>query len=105
MPTLGGITAWISIGDRPLTEYGINVEDDHVKCYVEVPQLLPPVFSTMSPGSQTASLPSPAFGNPAHSPTTSPPHEYAINWKIQDLTYTMVAMVRQHLPMAYKSLA
>lgn len=95
MPTLGGITAWISIEDSPLPEYGINIEDDRVKCYVEVPQSLPAAFYTMNPGSQPASLHSPPPGGSTHSPAASSPLQYAINWKIQDLTYTMVAVVRQ----------
>lgn len=96
MPTLGGITAWISVGDKPLHEYGIEIVDDRVKCYVEVPQLQPVAFPTMTSGSHTTSLPSVPLGSPPHRPTASPSLEYAINWRIQDLTYTMVAVVRQY---------
>lgn len=94
MPTLGGITAWISIGDRALPEYGTEIVDDQVKCYVEVPPSLPVIFPVTTPGSQTVSLPSPAPGNSSRSPTIST-LDYVINWRIQDLTYTMVAVVRQ----------
>lgn len=96
MPTLGGITAWISIGEIHLAEYGIAVEDDRVKCYVEVPQVLPLAPSSLHQGSPSGSISSPPRTNTPLSPTTSP-LEYAINWRIQDLTYTMVAIVRDYI--------
>lgn len=92
MPSLGGITAWLSIGETPLSEYGIEIEDDHVKCYVEVPYTLPPPTNSMPPGSPSGSLSSPPPTSAPQSPVTAP-LEYTINWKIQDLTYTMVAVV------------
>ncbi|KAF8311970.1 hypothetical protein DL93DRAFT_1352699 [Clavulina sp. PMI_390] len=95
MPSLGGITAWISIGDVVLAEYGTEVDDDQVKCYVEVPQGFPP---SMPPTAGVTDSPSGSMSSPQHAPLPlSPalvPLEYAINWKIQDLTYTMVAVAK-----------
>lgn len=97
MPSLGGISAWISIGNTPLTEYGVEVDDDRVKCYVEVPPTPVVPLSLSSSGHShpgTSSAGASGNGNGAHSPNHAASLQYAINWKIQDLTYTMVAVVR-----------
>lgn len=91
MPSLGGITAWILIGETRLSEYGVDIEDDVIKCYVEVPHVIP--STNAAPGSPTTSVSPPPHGVPPQSPVGLP-LEYTINWKIQDLTYTMVAVVR-----------
>lgn len=97
MPSLGGITAWISIGETRLNEYGVDVEDDLIKCYVEVPPAAVPAPPV--PGSPTTSVSPPPLSRSHSAQPQSPaalPLEYTINWKIQDLTYTMVAVVRVH---------
>lgn len=100
MPTLGGITAWISVGDMRLPEYGVQVEDDNVKCFLEVPHV-PPQSSQrpLSPNASASPIPHPdatPLASPhGHNPALATPTtmEYTINWKIQDLTYTMAVLV------------
>lgn len=91
---LGGITAWISIGDRKLDEVAVEVLDDHVTCYVEAPT--PPHGHSSHHGSDTAlqlervatSRTLPTIGAASGDPT-----EYTINWRISDLTYSLVVKV------------
>jgi hypothetical protein len=101
MPSLGGVTAWISVGDMRLPEYGVEIEDDLVKCYVEVPS----AAALVSPWSPAASASSPknttpSLGTPHPQPIgpiSAPLTHYTISWKIQDLTYTMAVNVCEGL--------
>jgi hypothetical protein len=84
MPDLGGITAWISAGgagEQRLEEYDVHIDDDKATCFIEVPSIRPDLGISPSPP--------PSRGGKAAGPPLDPTN-YAINYRITDLTYTLV---------------
>ena len=87
MPSLGGISAWISAGERTLDEIAVEISEDgdSVSCYIEAPSVVP----------LHASHPSNMHNAPPGAPITNAmpgfdPSIYAINWKVTDLTYSLL---------------
>ncbi len=91
MPSLGGISAWIQIGDTRLDELGVEVTDDKATCFVEVPTP-PETLRQLASASTSQNI----HQSPPQTPSdaiVAPPLEYSINWKILDMTYTLAVKV------------
>ncbi|KAF9509785.1 hypothetical protein BS47DRAFT_126996 [Hydnum rufescens UP504] len=91
MPSLGGITAWISVGEQKLDEIGVDIRDDLATCYVQVPGIpqVPPAPEPTSPSTNP-----PTSAHPITPPLPASTNlEYAVNWKISDLTYSLAVKV------------
>lgn len=97
---LGGITAWLSIGDRKLDEVAVSIDDDVATCYIEAPT--PPHVHQSNFGhhGSDSALQLERVATSRTLPTIhgangngGDPMGYAINWKISDLTYSHVVKV------------
>ena len=104
MPSLGGVSAWISIGEQRLDEVGVDIQDDLATCYVQVPgnPTSPPALEATNLSGNVPPTSPPI--SPSAQSTASANLEYAVNWKISDLTYSLAVKVCSRAPFPFSLL-